>query len=199
MVSSYELRWARPGIADARRGAAVAELTPPERARYEAAGGAAEAFLSGRVLLRSLVTELTGMPPAAIRISARCPDCRGPHGAPVVEDCALFVNISHCPGAIVAVASWHGAVGVDVEQTPAAESAIEAIEALTGTADLRQWTRLEAVLKADGRGLRIDPAAVTINQTGATVEATIAGSDRRYLLTEPLIDDGLLVSVAILR
>lgn len=195
-MDAFELRWVRPAITAAQRADALLALTPPELTRYQAAGDAADAFLAGRALLRSLVSELTGMPPAAIRISANCPDCGGAHGRPLVEDCALHLSLSRCPSAIVAVASWDGPIGVDVEQHPASRSAIEAIETLTGTADLRQWTRLEAVLKADGRGLRVDPAAVSILETASAVEGTIAGSDRRYLLTEPAIDDRLFVCVA---
>ncbi len=79
-------------------------------------------------------------------------------------------NISHDDGlAVLAVAtSGHGAVGVDVEDVPAAygEPQNAALRAVLSAAQLAEvesaadpalacalaWTRVEAVLKADGRG-----------------------------------------------
>lgn len=48
-----------------------------------------------------------------------------------------------------------------------------------GTADAREWARVEAVLKADGRGLRIDPSRVTVNASGDGWVARIVDPDRR--------------------
>ena len=48
-----------------------------------------------------------------------------------------------------------------------------------GTADAREWARVEAVLKADGRGLRIDPSRVSVNASGDGWVARIVDPDRR--------------------
>nr|WP_154923842.1 hypothetical protein [Microbacterium testaceum] len=48
-----------------------------------------------------------------------------------------------------------------------------------GTADAREWARVEAVLKADGRGLRVDPSRVTVQETEDGWVARIVEPDRR--------------------
>lgn len=47
------------------------------------------------------------------------------------------------------------------------------------TADAREWARVEAVLKADGRGLRVDPSRVTVQETEDGWVARIVEPDRR--------------------
>ncbi|CAN5287777.1 hypothetical protein BH11ACT4_BH11ACT4_21930 [soil metagenome] len=185
-----------PVVPEAERAGQLRALSALELDRYRSAGDRAEAFLAGRMLLRALAAELTGVAAADIRIAARCPDCGGPHGRPVIEGSRLHVGLAHCPTAVVAAASWDGPIGIDVEQSPGSPEAVAAIGALTGLADLRHWTRVEAVLKADGRGLRVDPAAVSVNESARGVEGAIAGSSARYLLTEPRLPGGLLATVA---
>lgn len=170
-MDAFELRWVRRSPSD-------------------------DPFLAGRSLLRSLAAELTGMREDDVRIVAICRECGGPHGRPFIEGSALQVGLSHCRTATVAVASWKAPVGVDVEDLPGTPAAVEAIGTLTGTAELRHWTRIEAVLKADGRGLRVDPARVAIHDLGSRVEADVAGSPVRYRLRQPQLDAGLVVSVA---
>lgn len=170
-MASFELRWVRRGPQDER-------------------------FPAGRALLRELVSELTGQPADEVRITASCPDCDSPHGRPAVEGSPLHVGLSHTATATVAVASWAGPVGVDAEELPGSSAAIEAVEVLTGVADLRHWTRVESVLKADGRGLRVDPAAVRIHDSGAAATASIGGGAARYVLSQPFVDGGLVVTVA---
>lgn len=48
-----------------------------------------------------------------------------------------------------------------------------------GTADAREWARVEAMLKADGRGLRVDPSRVTVQETEDGWVARIVEPDRR--------------------
>jgi len=170
----------------ADRAEALAALTPAELARYTGSDG----FLAGRLLLRRLASELLGEP---VDIVAVCPDCGGPHGKPGIPDSDLQLSLSHGAGVVVAAASRGRRVGVDIDaQSPAA---LAAIGALTGEATLQRWTRVEAILKADGRGLRVDPSAVVIDgDVGWVVDAP-----SRYSLEERDLAPGLRVSLAVER
>lgn len=156
--------------------------------------------VDGHAMLRELVAELAAVPADDVRIAARCPDCGGEHGRPVVmaPDAATGVHVSlaHAGGVTVAAARAGGSVGVDAEPSTAAGTASTAG---TGAGDLRQWTRIEAVLKADGRGLRVDPAAVAFERTGDLLIASVPGDPRRYEVREPHLGDDLYVTVAIER
>lgn len=184
--------------------------------------GVAHGTPSGRALLRALVAELAGatpIDPDAVIIEARCPDCGGDHGRPVVmaPDAArhIHVGLSHVGDTVVGVASADRSVGIDAEPAGALADGERAqrIRELIGRHDgdpLRRWTAIEAVLKADGRGLRVDPATVSLDplepldpadpadprasHTSAW-RASVPGDTRRYIVTEVAVE-GLVVSVA---
>jgi 4'-phosphopantetheinyl transferase len=170
----------------------LALLSRVERERYEAATSAPDSYLAGRMLLRTLAGELTATPPAAVPLMASCPDCGGPHGQPAIVGSGLRLSLSHGEGVVVAAASWGSAVGVDTESWEASAERLAAIEKLTGQASVQHWMRVEAVLKADGRGLRVDPADVTI----AGVEGRVRDSERRYEVRDVELE-GVRVSVAV--
>lgn len=150
-----------------------------------------DGFRLGRALLRETAARLTSQPADEIVITAICPDCGGNHGKPTTS-LGIFVSLSRCAGAIVAVASRVGPIGVDVEPVDGAAGREGAIRALTGHASVRHWTHVEAVLKADGRGLRVDPSLVSVRGD----EATVADRPTRYRLSEPLVHASLVVSLA---
>ncbi|MGJ4845295.1 4'-phosphopantetheinyl transferase family protein [Leifsonia sp. Le1] len=154
--------------------------------------------VDGRAMLRELVAELAAVPADDVRIAARCPDCGGEHGRPVVmaPDAATGVRVSlaHAGDVTVAAALAGGSVGVDAEPSTAPETPTTA-----AATDLRQWTRIEAVLKADGRGLRVDPAAVAFERTGDLLIASVPGDPRRYEVRDARLGDDLYVTVAIER
>lgn len=108
-------------------------------------------FVGARVLLRGALAEHAGCAESQIEVHQRCDRCGGAHGAPTVTIAARpgpAVSMSHAGGiAVVAIAG--APVGVDVE--PA-----------TGGAEVQRWVRTEAVLKATGHGLDVDPALVAI-------------------------------------
>ena len=147
----------------------------------------------GRTLLLSLVTEISGALPPDVVITAVCPDCGGSHGRPTLErPTGLHLSVAHCSaGTVVAVAT--APVGVDLELTAGDPTRLTAIEKVAGASPdpLRHWTRIEAVLKADGRGLRVDPREVRV----ADDTAQLSGS--RYLLFAPQLEPGWVVSVAV--
>jgi 4'-phosphopantetheinyl transferase len=72
------------------------------------------------------------------------------------------VSVSYLPGwTVVAVTREYGRIGVDA--VPADAAGLERV--LPGETDARDWARVEAVLKADGRGLAVDPAQVVVEES----------------------------------
>ncbi len=210
-----EVRWApiapAPRVPLADEGAhpdARDLLTPFELARYGSLRpDAARAFLAGRLLLRDLVVTLAGVDPADVSVEARCPVCSEPHGRPVVISPAaampLQLALAHAGSVVVAAAAWNHPVGVDVERSDAAhaperDDAITTVAGASGEDALEHWTRVEAVLKADGRGLRVDPERVRIRTSGDAVEAWIDDqTGKRYRLAPIDLGTGFTATVAV--
>ncbi|GAA1948807.1 4'-phosphopantetheinyl transferase family protein [Agromyces allii] len=167
-----------------------ADLERFERMPQSSRGG----FLAGRSALRSAVSRLTGTPPSQIRFAASCPDCGEQHGRPTVVGLpGTQVSLAHASGLAVAVAA-NVRVGIDAESSATSKERVEAIREVTrlrsGDA-LRHWVRIEAVLKADGRGLRVDPADVRVRGS----IANLSDSALRYRL-RPVVLKGRVCAVA---
>jgi hypothetical protein len=102
-----------------------------------------------RQLAEQVLVEQTG----GTRVVRLCPWCGSDrHGRPVVLDTpatvSMTVSIAYA-GDLVAVAwSRSGPVGIDIEVDG---------PAVGEYGDVRAWTRIEALLKATGEGLRRDP------------------------------------------
>ena len=120
-------------------------------------------FVVARAALRMLLGAALGADPQEIVFAI------GEHGKPSVAEDVDF-NVAHSHGLVAIALSRAGAVGVDVEfVNPAVEADDvaqdnfhpEEIQWLAASANagermdrfFRCWTRKEAVLKADGRGL----------------------------------------------
>ena len=145
----------------------------------------------GHLLLRQLVSAETGLDAATIDITATCPDCGGAHGRPtVVAHPGLHVSLARTPGFVVGALSARGPIGVDAELIAGSAERAAAVGALTGIQSLTHWTRVEAVLKADGRGLRVDPALVHVDGAIATLDGV------RYRLSSPSLDPAMVVTLA---
>ncbi|PWH05305.1 hypothetical protein DEO23_14680 [Brachybacterium endophyticum] len=138
-------------------------------------GAHAERTLAGRVALRLLLAHVLGAPAAEaplLPIERTCDVCGVPHGRPRTVGASLSGSTSG-PHILVAVATCEDRaeepppLGVDIQELPQAlwngfdAAVLHPDEHLTELVDLRArvnlWTRKEAVLKAAGVGLRIDP------------------------------------------
>lgn len=172
-----------------RRVHALELLSDRETARF-ATDPEPERFLTGRMLLRELAAGFTAEPLESITIAASCPDCERPHGQPIVEGTDLHVSLSHAGDRTLAALLEGSAIGVDIERLDASSERLAAIREVAGGGDLRHWTRVEAVLKADGRGLRVDPREVVIEEDRATLDG------RGYQLNE-IDDPSYVISIAV--
>jgi len=128
-----------------------------------------------REALVALVTDVTDTAPALVRVVRRCPHCgAADHGRPtaVADGHDLGVSLSRTTGVLaLAVGPGPGMIGVDVER-PSRVAAAELgaftpgereRAARSGSAAVHRaacWAVKEAVLKRDGRGLRVDPTEV---------------------------------------
>jgi phosphopantetheinyl transferase len=143
-------------------------------------------FVTARVLLKTLIGGLSGMRPTDVRLAYTCNRCGEPHGRPVITapDVAtsFHVSVAHSGNRVVVAASTAGPVGVDVEPLSAtlfdgfddvALSARERRRLLRMDEETRPaaraayWVRKEALLKARGNGLTLDPAGIDVSRPPA--------------------------------
>jgi 4'-phosphopantetheinyl transferase len=129
-----------------------------------------------RARLAETGAALLGIAPTEIRVEQHCEDCGGDHGRPIasaVDGALLWVGLSRATGLVAVVASRTGPIGVDIESVAAVAGspldafAPEELEQLDAAGDrdrlaTRLWTAKEAILKADGRGLRCDPREIVL-------------------------------------
>jgi 4'-phosphopantetheinyl transferase len=123
-------------------------------------------FAVGRSLMAALVAELTGAQGA--EIFRRCPRCgSSTHGAPRVRGLAVAVSLSYAGNMVAAAAvrkTDAAAIGVDIEPEASAARVSELAPLFSPAPppDLREWTLIEAALKADGRGLNVEPSTLVL-------------------------------------
>ena len=125
---------------------------------------------TGRALLREL---------GADDVTAVCPNCGGAHGRPLTS--AGQASIAHADG-VTLVALGEHPLGVDLERSDAQPPGMTA----------RRWTEIEAVLKADGRGLAVAPERIRFTERRAVLDGTV------YEL-EQLAIDGFVATLATAR
>jgi 4'-phosphopantetheinyl transferase len=162
----------------------------------EAAGPAGRAgrTAAGRAALRALAAGIVGADPADVTVRARCATCGGAHGRPVLGGSrsldGLHASVAHAGALVVVAVSAAGPIGIDAEPRDR-----EAPPGMT----IAGWVRIEAVLKADGRGLTVDPARVRWAPDPADGDARVAwidGEGARFRLREVDLDPGLRAAVA---
>lgn len=175
MTTGPEVRWAMLPLADDDRLRALELVSPAELERHRR--DPTDAFLLGRLLLRELISELTDAP--AI-VTAACDECGEEHGRPQTP--GRFASVSHTDDLVV-VAVSDLPVGVDAERADASVPPEFA-------RDAAGWTRIEAVLKAAGHGLRRDPGDVSVSGDAASLDRV------DYTLTEVAADPRYVIAVA---
>jgi 4'-phosphopantetheinyl transferase len=175
-----DVRWARPAgtagstaLLDSREREQLGRLSrADDRARYVAA----------HALLRLVVARWWRVDPATVAVTATCRRCDREHGRPVVQPPpgrqALHVSVAHAGDRVVVAVTDIGPVGVDVEEDSGAGFAGFADVALASSehrwlarlpvdrqlaGSARIWVRKEAVLKATGDGLSVDPRELTVS------------------------------------
>lgn len=169
----------------------------------------AERRATSRALVTQLLTE-AGHPELDIprKLVQRCPHCGSREHGPLRTASGLAViSVSYAGDlAVAAIASTADAValGVDVEQDRAPEPMTElaALFAPQTPPGIRDWTMIEAVVKADGHGLRIPPNEVRLGEAGVVLpgsrRATIPGGAPVEVAPAPApAPAGHLISVAI--
>lgn len=125
---------------------------------------------TGRALLREL---------GADDVTAVCPSCGGAHGRPRTS--AGQASIAHADG-LTLVALGEHPLGVDLERS----------DARTPGTTAQRWTEIEAVLKADGRGLAVAPERIRFHDDHAVLDGTV------YEF-EQLAIDGFVATLATAR
>lgn len=174
-----------------------AALSDGDRARLAALEldpSAADRFLSGRAALQAAAARLGER---SIRIEALCPDCGRSHGRPAAVGASgvLHLALSHAAGRAFAIAS-RVPIGIDAEPLDAPAGRLDAIDDLAPGRGhpLHRWTAIEAVLKADGRGLRLPPGAVVLRApVRGIATARLDGRDYRLRTSRAA---GCVVTVA---
>jgi 4'-phosphopantetheinyl transferase len=138
------------------------------------AWGRAASLDAAAQLVRAEVARVRGSAPAEVRVTRLCPRCGSTrHGRPSVADHlghpSLHVSVSRTGSLAVVAVTTAGEVGVDVEEVAAPafledRVGLHPAELATYPAGrAATWVRKEAVLKALGLGLTVDPAALRMS------------------------------------
>jgi 4'-phosphopantetheinyl transferase len=171
--------WTRPAAADDSR--LLGLLDDAELARHGRLLREEDRarFLAAHALARILAARHTGVRPRAIAWAAGAPHVK-PRFAGAAA--ALEVSLSHSAERVVVAISRGVEVGVDVERVGAAPEEDSLAESVLGANELRElsavapplraaafcryWTRKEAVLKAAGVGLSVEPELIAVTPPG---------------------------------
>jgi len=162
-------------------------------------------YAASHALFRLLAAWRLGRAPedaAVLEVRRTCAGCGGTdHGKPSVGGVALSMSRSH--GTVMAAAGPAGAgLGADIERVPAEvfagfddfalapeeQPAPDGSE-LTDAGRIRLWVAKEAVLKAAGLGLAVDPSSVLLVPAGS------AGTLRADSKGNPAVHGLLVVPV----
>jgi 4'-phosphopantetheinyl transferase len=190
-------------------------LQPEERARADAFKDmeARAAFLIGRGMARTMLAEVTGVPPADWRFGT------GAHGRPEIltPDTPWHFNLAHSHGMVACALASGREVGVDIEYLDRPKSTHDVAQRACAPDELadidaapepdRQerflvyWTLKEAYLKARGLGISVHLADVAFDLSSGepafTPGGSLADADRRWLfrLAQPAPTHILAVAV----
>ncbi len=140
-------------------------------------------FVTAHALQRRVVGRRLGVEPVDLAFERHCATCGSDrHGKPsIVGHPGWSYSLSYTSALAVVALTRLGPVGVDVERVGESDFAgfaevtlapdeVVGFDGLTGAALLdaraRVWARKEAVLKATGHGLVVDPSQVVVSAPG---------------------------------
>lgn len=185
-----ELQVWRIDLAQAVGGADYAALLSNDevgRAQRLRAGEVRTQFVVARACLRVLLGEALGEPPGSV------PICFGTHGKPETEPVngwAIHFNVAHSRETILIALCPAGRVGIDLEYVDRAMDVLEVARASFTEGEFRHiegiddpamrrraffqcWSRKEAIVKADGRGLSLALGSFEVPVGEATDSAAV--------------------------
>lgn len=147
-------------------------------------------------LVRVEVSRLCGVAVESVRLTRLCPRCgSGVHGVPSVipwsPSAPPSVSLSHSTRLTAVVVALGGAVGIDVEEIDSfadsrlASVVLHELEQGDAPVDLATtWVRKEALLKAAGYGLALDPRTVRVS--GPREAPAVLGWPSENVATKPV-------------
>lgn len=153
-------------------------------------------FVAGAALLRRVIAGATDRDPVNVQIDRSCARCGGAHGKPQIVDIPVQASVTHADTLVGVALCQDVWVGLDVEGLtrlpPGADTTwlSNSLQLVAGewTAGqlLRQWTRLESVVKAAGDGLFVSPTDIALSAPDQP-PAILSFADRpdlRFALTD---------------
>lgn len=129
-------------------------------------------------LLRDEVARCCGVNPHEVRLAVLCGRCGShrhgkPYVLPIRDVVAPQVSLSRAEGVAIVAVTHAGPVGVDIERTDALSFPgfdTVALHPDERAGDIRDrattWVRKEALLKATGDGLLVDPRTIHLSDPG---------------------------------
>jgi len=157
-------------LSDEERAKAERFRRPHEKNRYR----------SSRSFLRCLLGAKTNAAPHEVEIAVKCVSCGSDeHGKPYLPSFPdLSFNLSHSENRVAVVVAEGHQVGVDIEAVP--DQVMPALWQMLASQRERTsvreipdwdeqialWVRKEALLKATGQGLAVDPRNVDVDAQG---------------------------------
>ena len=157
-----------------------------------------------------LVAEASGVLGRPVFIEHRCRRCGADdHGQPLLVGASgLHASVARADGLNLVAFTEAGPIGVDIERVDAAgfegfpQAAMHPDERAFTTVDrTRLWVRKEAVLKATGHGLGVDPRRVRMSeprQPPALIHWGAADDPGEVWLADVPVTDGWLAAVAVI-
>jgi 4'-phosphopantetheinyl transferase len=181
-----------------------------ERAARFRVEAARRRFVTGHVMLRRVLSDLTGVEPERLCFAF------GEHGKPRLLDGGPYFNLAHSGDAVV-LAVADDEVGVDVEELRPLSSTDRLARRICtprelgellargvgarSAALLRLWTAKEAVLKALGSGIRgsMRSIEVSLDADGKLRLLSLQGEPTSWTLLDAPAPDGTVAAVAVAR
>ena len=185
-LDEHELHVWCVSVGDRESAPVLASLDADERAAMRRYRHPADAlrFATGRAAVRILLGRYLGRAAREIVFDRTCRHCGASHGKPrVTNDRCLDFNLSGS-GELVVIGVARGiVVGVDVETARDPREVAPLVLAPTERAPdvVLRWCCKEAVLKATGHGLAVDPRNVVIVDEDATFRVSEAPAHAELL------------------